>query len=139
MDTPQAASILKALADGIDPYSGAQLPARDVYQHPDTVRAFYRAIAALQGDAGAHRSKNAAHKAARTGADNAGKPWPKDEDERLLAAFDAAEPVEAIAARHGRSRLAIEARLARFGRVPMPPGVRLVASRPAAAERSAAP
>jgi hypothetical protein len=45
-----------------------------------------------------------------------------------VADFDAGESIDALAAAHGRSRLAIEARLARFGRVPMPAGVRAIAS-----------
>jgi hypothetical protein len=41
-----------------------------------------------------------------------------------VARFDAGETLAALAADHGRSRIAIEAPLARFGKVPMPAGVR---------------
>jgi hypothetical protein len=64
---------------------------------------------------------------ARPAAGNSGKPWAKDEDERLLGAFDRGQSIDDLAGAHSRSRLAIEARLARFGRVPMPAGVRAIA------------
>jgi hypothetical protein len=57
-------------------------------------------------------------------APRSGKPWSSEEDEKLLAGFDAGETIPALAADHGRSRIAIEARLAKFGKVPMPAGVR---------------
>ena len=50
------------------------------------------------------------------------------EDDQLVAAFDRGTPIDDLAVTHARSRLAIEARLARFGRVPMPPGVRAIAA-----------
>jgi hypothetical protein len=57
-------------------------------------------------------------------APRSGKPWSPEEDEKLLASFEAGETIPALAADHGRSRIAIEARLAKFGKVPMPAGVR---------------
>ena len=57
-------------------------------------------------------------------APRSGKPWSTEEDENLVAGFDAGRTIAALAADHGRSRIAIEARLARFGKVPMPSGVR---------------
>ena len=119
MERDTALPILRALADGHDPYTGERLPAASIYQHPDTVRALHHALAAL-----AEPAPVRAKKTARAAPGNTGKPWSGDEDQRLLDAFDAGEPVAVIAPRHGRSRLAIEARLARFGRVPMPAGVR---------------
>jgi hypothetical protein len=41
-----------------------------------------------------------------------------------VAGFEAGQTIASLAADHGRSRIAIEARLARFGKVPMPAGVR---------------
>ena len=57
-------------------------------------------------------------------APRSGKPWSTEEDEKLVAGFDAGRTIAALAADHGRSRIAIEARLARFDKVPMPSGVR---------------
>lgn len=129
MDHQTALPILRALADGQDPYTGTPLPPGGAYQHADTVRALHLAITALQPPAPAIKKPA---RAAQSGKGNTGKPWTGAEDQRLLDGFDAGEPVTALAARHERSTLAIEARLARFGRVPMPSGLRMVApARPA--------
>ena len=88
------------------------------YQHPDTVRALYHAIRALE--VVTSRSK----RPARNLPGNSGKPWSAGEDTQLVSAFDAGQPMEALAATHGRTRFAIEARLAKLGKVPMPAGVR---------------
>ena len=123
MDHEKALSILQTLSNGTDPLSGEPFPAASPYQHPDIVRALYQAVRALEAVATAQKRQ-----AARaTGAGNSGKPWAKDEDERLVAAFDAGKSIDDLAVAHGRSRLAIEARLARFGKVPMPAGVRAIA------------
>lgn len=55
---------------------------------------------------------------------NAGKAWSPEEDERLAAAFDGGKDTAALAIAHGRSRLAIEIRLAKLGRLPMPGNAR---------------
>ena len=121
MDQEKALRILKTLADGIDPGTGEALPAASAYQHPDAVRALFVAIRALETpEATAKRSAPAP----RSSAGNSGKPWSKEEDEQLLSAFDGGQPTEAIAETHGRSKIAIEARLAKFGRMPMPAGIR---------------
>ena len=51
MERDKALGILKALADGIDPATGEQFPAGSPYQYPDTVRALYQAVHALEGPA----------------------------------------------------------------------------------------
>lgn len=131
MEDEQALAILKALAEGVDPVTGERFPADTPWQRADTVRALHRAVAALGSPAAA------AARPAPAGRGNAGKPWSKEEDERLVAGFEAGQAVEALAETHGRSRFAIEARLARFGKVPMPTGLR-IAGTPRAGERVAA-
>jgi hypothetical protein len=122
MDHEKALSILQALSNGIDPFSGEPFPAASPYQHPDIVRALHQAVRALETAVAAQKRQ-----AARSStAGNAGMPWSKDEDERLVTGFDAGKSIDDLAAAHGRSRLAIEARLARFGKVPMPAGVRAI-------------
>ena len=116
MDQDKALSILQALSAGTDPFSGEPFPTASTYQHPDVVRALETAVAAQR------------RHAARPAAGNSGKPWTKEEDDRLVATFDKGGTIDDLAAAHARSRLAIEARLARFGRVPMPAGVRAIAS-----------
>ncbi|MCU0897553.1 MAG: SANT/Myb-like DNA-binding domain-containing protein [Burkholderiales bacterium] len=134
MDREKALRILKTLADGIDPGTGEALPAASAYQHPDAVRALFVAIRALESPEASEAAAKRGTPAARPGVGNAGKPWSKEEDEQLLAAFDGGQPVEAIAQVHGRSKVAIEARLAKFGRVPMPAGIRGNSASPHAAE-----
>ena len=103
----QALAILEDLAEGVDPATGS-------HRRPRT---------------GPRRASRAA------GRGNAGKPWSKEEADKLVAGFDAGQTVEALAAAHGGTRFAIEARLARF-ELPMPTGLRIAGLR--AAERTAA-
>jgi hypothetical protein len=123
MDQDKALSILQALSAGTDPITGAPFPAASTYQHPDVVRALYQAVRALETAVAAQKRQ-----AARPAAGNSGKPWTKEEDDRLVAAFDKGTSIDDLAVAHARSRLAIEARLARFGRIPMPAGVRAIAA-----------
>jgi hypothetical protein len=132
MDQEKALSILQSLAAGADPFSGAPFPAASIYQHPDVVRALFQAVRALEAALAAQKRH-----AARPAAGNSGKPWGKDEDEALVAAFDQGRSIDELATAHARSRLAIEARLARFGRVPMPAGVRAIAAGQGAREARA--
>lgn len=116
MDQDKARTLLQALAAGIDPHSGESFPSDSPYQHPDIVRALYTALEALQP----RGARNAATAPPRAASGNAGKPWTKEEDERLLAAFASGMSLQALAAQHGRSRTGIEARLAKHGKVPPP-------------------
>lgn len=47
--------------------------------------------------------------------DNVGKPRTQEEEQAVIAAFADKQPVSEIAARHGRTHRAIEARLERLG------------------------
>jgi hypothetical protein len=136
MEHQQALAILKALAEGADPATGERFAADTPWQRADTVRALYRAIAAMEALA-APAAAAAAARPARPGRGNAGKPWSQEEDDRLVAGFDAGQTVEALAEAHGRSRFAVEARLARYGKVPMPTGLRIAGT--ARAAQPAAP
>ena len=113
----RALATLQALANGADPVTGATFPAGSPYQHPDIVRALYHAIRALEASSRPKRP-------ARALPGNSGKPWSPGEDAQLVSAFDAGQSMEALAATHDRTRFAIEARLAKLGKVPMPAGMR---------------
>jgi hypothetical protein len=123
MEHEKALDILQSLSNGIDPFTRESFAVDSPYQHPDVVRALFQAVRAMESAVAAQKRQ-----AARPAAGNSGKPWTKEEDERLLAAFDRGQSVDDLAGTHARSRLAIEARLARFGRVPMPAGVRAIAA-----------
>ena len=55
---------------------------------------------------------------------NSGKPWSDDEDKALAAAFDAGRKIPELATQHQRSRFAIEARLAKLGKIDPPANLR---------------
>ena len=48
MDISDSLKIIRKLADGISPYTGKEFSATSAYQHPQTVRALYVAIHALE-------------------------------------------------------------------------------------------
>ena len=123
MNDARALATLQALANGTDPVTGSIFPADSPYQHPDTVRALYHAIRALEARA-LKTDANNPRQPARNLPGNSGKPWSPDEDAQLVSAFATGQSMEALAATHGRTRFAIEARLAKLGKVPMPAGMR---------------
>ena len=104
MEDLKAAEIIKSLAAGSCPTDAATL------QAPDVVRALVLAAESLEARARGARRNSALPR-------NAGKTWTPEEDERLLAAFDAGTPVEALATAHERTRAGIEARLVKHGRL----------------------
>ena len=97
MEIKRAAELLRGLADGRDPITGARLPDESVYNHPEIIRALQTRQTGAQ-------------------AVNAGRSWRPDEEQQLLEEYDAGLPVEQIARRHGRTAGAIEARLSELGR-----------------------
>jgi hypothetical protein len=121
MQRDKALEILKALADGVDHITGEQLPAGSLYQHPDSVRALYCAIQTMES---ARPPRQPAVLRASGAQLNAGRPWTEEEETRLAKTFDAGTPIEALAQEHQRSRWAIEARLARLGKIPEPTSTR---------------
>ena len=92
MEIKRAAELLRGLADGRDPITGARLPDESVYNHPEIIRALHCVLQELQ--------------TRQTGAQavNAGRSWRPDEEQQLLEEYDAGLPVEQIALRHGRAR-----------------------------------
>jgi hypothetical protein len=110
MDDSKAAEILKSLAAGLDPAAGQPLTDLGPLQSPDVVRALFLAADSLESRLRQSRRLSTLPR-------NAGKPWSVDEDERLLAGFDAGGKVDELAAAHERTRAGIEARLVKRGRL----------------------
>ena len=111
MERNNALRILNALANGVHPATGEVFAADSPYQHPDTVRALFEAIRALQ----APESGNA-----RGNGDMPSSTfvrWTPEEEERLAAGFDAGRSPAELAKLHNRSRAAIEARLLKLGKI----------------------
>ena len=114
MEREQALRILNALANGVHPATGEQFAADSPYQHPDTVRALYSAVQALDGTAAATTGAERRPAPPQSGA---GSRWSNEEEQQLVAAFDAGKSIDALAQAHNRTRVAIEARLVRLGKL----------------------
>jgi hypothetical protein len=97
-------------ASGFDPYTGEQLPDESPYQHPQTVRALFVALTALETTKKSNRKRNLPI--------NAGKSWKEDEDNRLILSFDAGKSVKQIAEDHQRTEWAISSRLIKHDKIP---------------------
>ncbi len=116
MERDKALGILKTLADGIDPNTGERFPAGSPYQDSDTVRALYYAVQALTNPAQAGE-RSATQK---NQPENAGRPWSDEEEAQLGQAFESGKTVLDLAQEHKRSRIAIEARLVKLGKISAP-------------------
>jgi hypothetical protein len=116
MDKEHALRILNALANGIHPATGEKFGADSPYQHPDTVRALFEAMRAVEG---ASAEPVPAPAAQRPGMpeSGSGSRWSSEEEQRLAADFDSGKTVDELARSHSRSRAAIEARLVRLGKM----------------------
>ncbi|HEY0342645.1 MAG TPA: hypothetical protein VGC34_17725 [Steroidobacteraceae bacterium] len=108
MKEQRARHILQALVQGVDPLTGDELPPGTVLQHADVLRALLAGLAALE-----QTSARAQRRAQLPG--NVGRAWSDAEERTLVAAFKAKDPLPDIAARHGRTLRAIEARLEKLG------------------------
>lgn len=102
MDIIKAREIVRALADGVDPATGELLPGESVYNSPDVIRALFTVL-----DATAPKVQPPNR--------NAGKPWNKIEDEKLIDEFASRLKISDIAKEHGRTYKAIESRLEHLG------------------------
>lgn len=108
MQHTEARTILMSLIEGRNPDSGERLPAECVVHRSDVIRALLLGMGAI--DATNARAKRRAQLPK-----NVGRDWTTKEEEQLRVEFAAKEPVSAIAARHGRTLRAIEARLQMMG------------------------
>jgi hypothetical protein len=107
MDTDKSLEIIHALANGIDPHTGEEYSADSPYQHPQTVRALFMAVEALERSR-ERAKKNEDRKNGLPG--NAGKAWETEEDQRLLSTFEG-KSIKEIAEMHQRTESAIVSRL----------------------------
>jgi transposase-like protein len=116
MEREQTLRILNALANGVHPATGEKFAADGPYQHPDTVRALFEAMRAV-GSGGAPGPAPAREPKPALPQSGSGSRWSAEEEQRLAAAFDNGQSVDALARAHGRSRAGIEARLVRLGKM----------------------
>lgn len=114
MEKERILKILNALAHGVHPATGERFPAESPYQHPDTVRALFEAVRIVE-QARAPAGERPQRPQSMPG--NTGLRWTSEEEERLIAAFDAGRTVEELARAHHRTRAGIEARLVKLGKL----------------------
>ena len=118
MEREQTLRILNALANGVHPATGEKFAADGPYQHPDTVRALFEAMRAVEGGGAPAPAAAPERKAAPAMPQSGpGSRWSAEEEQRLATAFDAGRTVDELARAHGRSRASIEARLVRLGKM----------------------
>lgn len=110
MDDVRAAAIIRSIVAGLDPATGGTLTDLTLLRSPETLDALSLAADSLETSSRQQRRQAALPR-------NAGKPWSKDEDDRLLQAFDGGATVDVLTAAHERTRAGIEARLVKHGRL----------------------
>ncbi len=110
MELSEATRIIKAAADGVNPFSGEVFPEDSVYQHPQMVRALNRAVIVLEA-----RQKWEERK--RQMPENAGKQWTDEDDRQLLGGFDNGVKIPDLARKFKRTIASIEARLETHGKI----------------------
>jgi len=110
MNAAEALSVVRSLANGVDPETGEVFPADSVYQRAQNVRALYEAASALEKTERMERKK--AQLPAKTG-----EPWTEDDDRKLLSGFDAGRGLPELAAAHQRTQTGVRARLVKYGRL----------------------
>ena len=108
MKDMRARQALQALAQGIHPLTGEDLPGGTVLQEPEVRQALAAGVQALE-QAAARARRRAGLPA------NRGRAWSTEEEATLVAAFGAGDSLMVIAAQHGRTLRAIEVRLAMHG------------------------
>jgi hypothetical protein len=110
MDAETALTVVRPLADGVDPMTGEALSADGPYQRPQIVRALMVAVGALEQERLREQRRQRLP-------GNAGMPWSTEEDEDLAREFDGGKSPGELAAMHGRTGSAIQARLVKLGRL----------------------
>jgi hypothetical protein len=110
MNPSEALSVVRSLANGVDPASGEVFAPDSPYQRAETVRALFAAAEALE------RSERFSRRRGDLPA-KAGQPWSEDEDRKLLASFDSGRGLPELAAAHERTQTGVRARLVKYGRL----------------------
>lgn len=108
MNNKRVVHILDALIQGVDPVTGEELLPGTPLQNADVLRALLAGKVAVESLADRETRRKMLP-------DNVGRAWSDEEEATLVATFKSGDPVADIAARHGRTVRAIEARLVRLG------------------------
>jgi hypothetical protein len=109
MEIQEALRIMRALADGVNPGTGEALKADTVFQNAPVVRAFHRAVGALEHLQQRERSR-------KTLPAKSGKSSSLAEDQQVCEELRRGVDFYQIAKTHNRSIGSIVARLVKLGR-----------------------
>jgi len=99
------------------------MPEVSPYNAPPVIRALFAVSQAL--DAAATPATSSKRSSSPP---NTGKPWTDEVDGQLLEAFDRGDDLKMIAGQLGRTRLGIEQRLIKLGKIAAPGGSRSATS-----------
>ena len=110
MQLDAALPIVRALADGVNPFTGEAYPDESPYAEPRARRALYSAIDLMSREL--EREKRKAMLPA-----NFGKPWSEGEDRTLVTEFDAGITLPDLARKHARTHSSIRLRLEKLGKL----------------------
>ena len=113
MTPNEAAQILEALARGIDPETGEVLPEDGPLNSTHVVRALIIGAKSLAMSTAPQKPK----RELPDGREHAWQPWTKEEETKLLDAFDGGTTIEELAVIHKRKVGGITARLMKLGRL----------------------
>jgi hypothetical protein len=113
MNHLEAKSTLETLARGVDPATGEILSEQSPFNNPQVIRALFLAAKELEKLVPTEPPRRVERERPK----NAGRAWLPKEDEALLDDFDAGMSPKELAAKHGRTKGAIDSRLVRLGRV----------------------
>ena len=106
-----AKTIIRYLANGIDPATGEPLPARSPYNQPDVIRALFAALEALNS----LKSQDKAGQANLP--ERHGKSWSEDERLQTIVDFKSGMPINVIATKLKRTKGSVWAILENHGLV----------------------
>ncbi len=110
MKLEDARIIIEALAEGVDPFTGEELPEGSPYHRPEVIRALFAAAKQL-------RCPRPQPQAASDCPARIGSSWTKEEEQQLVREFETEMPLKVIATKHQRTRGAITSRLVRLGKL----------------------
>ncbi len=110
MKLQNAYEIIKALSQGVNPYTGEIFPLDNPYQHPNTVRALFQALEAME-------YQKQKIKKQKSLPDRSGKPWTEKEDDFLVKNFDKNISINELEKIHKRTRGSITARLVKLEKI----------------------
>ena len=109
----EAKKIIDALATGIDPVTGENLPSHSTCNKPEVIDALkYAGKNLCKAVRRAERAEVISSPPRK-----AGRSWTDAEERSLIALFDAGTPLQEIAEKFGRTHGAIASRLVHLGRI----------------------